>query len=129
MTSDGEHHSFPLDESADLVSHHRDSTMYHSLLEKTFAQRFSATDSGWQIEHEVAVINLEETVCISDFAFRHADGRTALMEIVGYWRPEYLKKDHDAAPLESRRHGRCRVRQFESGRRRLRRCAGQCVLI
>ena len=92
VTTDGEHRYFPLDESSNLVSHYRDSTMYDSLLEKTFAERFHAIESGWDIEREVAIINLKETVFIPDFAFRHADGRTALMEIVGYWRPEYLKK-------------------------------------
>ena len=92
VTAAGEHRYFPLDESANLVSHYRDSTMYDSLLEKTFAERFHATESGWEIEREVAIINLKETVFIPDFAFRHADGRTALMEIVGYWRPEYLEK-------------------------------------
>ena len=92
VTAAGEHRYFPLDESANLVSHYRDSTMYDSLLEKTFAERFHAIESGWKIEREVAIINLKETVFIPDFAFRHTDGRTALMEIVGYWRPEYLKK-------------------------------------
>lgn len=92
VTAEGEHRYFPLDESANLVSHYRDSTMYDSLLEKTFAERFHATESGWEIEREVAIINLKETVFIPDFAFRHTDGRTALMEIVGYWRPEYLEK-------------------------------------
>ena len=92
VTAEGEQRYFPLDESSNLVSHYRDSTMYDSLLEKTFAERFHAIESGWQIEREVAIINLKETVFIPDFAFRHADGRTALMEIVGYWRPEYLKK-------------------------------------
>ena len=92
VTAEGEQRYFPLDESAKLVSHYRDSTMYDSLLEKTFAERFHAIESGWDIEREVAIINLKETVFIPDFAFRHADGRTALMEIVGYWRPEYLKK-------------------------------------
>ena len=92
VTSGGEHRYFPHDESALLVSHYRDRTMYDSLLERTFAERFSAIDSGWQIEREVAIINLKETVFIPDFAFRHTDGRTALIEIVGYWRPEYLKK-------------------------------------
>ena len=29
---------------------------------------------------------------IPDFTFRHPDGRTALLEIMGYWRPEYLKR-------------------------------------
>ena len=92
VTAEGEHRYFPLDESSNLVSHYRDSTMYDSLLEKTFAERFHAIESGWEIEREVAIINLKETVFIPDFAFRHTDGRTALMEIVGYWRPEYLKK-------------------------------------
>ena len=92
ITPDGEQRYFPLDESTKLVSHYRDSTMYDSLLEKTFAERFDALESDWRIEREVAIINLKETVFIPDFAFRHADGRTALMEIVGYWRPEYLEK-------------------------------------
>ncbi|MBI3246556.1 MAG: DUF790 family protein [Deltaproteobacteria bacterium] len=89
---DGSRRFFPLDESAALVSHYRDSTMYDSLLERTFAERFAEIDSGWEIEREVAIINLKETVFIPDFAFRHRDGRTALLEIVGFWRPDYLKK-------------------------------------
>lgn len=89
---DGARRFFPLDESAGLVSHYRDSTMYDSLLERTFAERFTEVDSGWQIEREVAIINLKDTVFIPDFAFRHTDGRTALLEIVGFWRPDYLEK-------------------------------------
>jgi predicted nuclease of restriction endonuclease-like RecB superfamily len=89
---DGTRRYFPLDESVGLVSHYHDSTMYDSLLERTFAERFSSIDSGWQIEREVAIINLKDTVFIPDFAFRHADGRTALLEIVGFWRRDYLEK-------------------------------------
>ncbi len=89
---DGSRRFFPLDESSALVSHYRDSTMYDSLLERTFAERFAEIDSGWEIEREVAIINLKETVFIPDFAFRHQDGRTALLEIVGFWRPDYLEK-------------------------------------
>jgi predicted nuclease of restriction endonuclease-like RecB superfamily len=92
VMSDGARRFFPLDESAGLVSHYRDSTMYDSLLERTFAERFAEIDSGWQIEREVAIINLKDTVFIPDFAFRHQDGRTALLEIVGFWRPDYLEK-------------------------------------
>ncbi len=29
---------------------------------------------------------------IPDFRLVHADGREYLLEIVGYWRPEYLRK-------------------------------------
>ncbi len=89
---DGSRRFFPLDENVKLVSHYRDSTMYDSLLERTFAERFAEIDSGWSIEREVAIINLKETVFIPDFAFRHRDGRTALLEIVGFWRPDYLEK-------------------------------------
>jgi predicted nuclease of restriction endonuclease-like RecB superfamily len=89
---DGSRRFFPLDETSKLVSHYRDSTMYDSLLERTFAERFAEIDSGWAIEREVAIINLKETVFIPDFAFRHHDGRTALLEIVGFWRPDYLEK-------------------------------------
>lgn len=89
---DGNRRFFPLDESVGLVSHYRDSTLYDSLLERTFAERFATIDSGWQIEREVAIINLKDTVFIPDFAFRHSDGRTALLEIVGFWRPDYLEK-------------------------------------
>lgn len=32
---------------------------------------------------------------IPDFTFRHPDGRTALLEIVGFWRPEYLRRKLD----------------------------------
>ncbi len=92
VAADGERRFFPLDESAGLHSHYRDSTVYDSLLERTFAERFGQIESGWEIEREVAIINLKDTVFIPDFAFRHADGRTALLEIVGFWRPDYLKR-------------------------------------
>ncbi len=99
---DGTRRFFPLDESAGLVSHYHDSTLYDSLLERTFAERFTEIDSGWQIEREVAILNLKDTVFIPDFAFRHTDGRTALLEIVGFWRPDYLQKKF----MKLRRAGR-----------------------
>ena len=83
---------FVLDDQCGLVSHYRDQTLYDSLLEETFAQRFEKARTDWQLERETEIINLKETVMIPDFAFRHADGRTALLEIVGFWRPEYLRR-------------------------------------
>jgi len=36
---------------------------------------------------------LGDTVMIPDFAFTHKeDGRRALVEIVGFWHPDYLKR-------------------------------------
>lgn len=89
---DGRKQEFVLDDQCGLISHYRDQTLYDSLLEQTFAQRFEKADTQWQLERETEIINLKETVMIPDFAFRHPDGRTALLEIVGFWRPEYLRR-------------------------------------
>jgi uncharacterized protein len=35
---------------------------------------------------------LPGSVMVPDFRLVHADGRSFLLEIVGYWRPEYLRK-------------------------------------
>jgi len=89
---DGRKQEFVMDNKLGLESHYRDQTQYDSLLEQAFAERFEKTKSDWKMERETEIINLKETVMIPDFAFRHADGRTALVEIMGYWRPEYLRR-------------------------------------
>jgi len=89
---DGRRQEFVLDDQCGLVSHYRDQTVYDSLLEETFARRFEQARTEWYLERETEIINLKETVMIPDFAFRHPDGRTALLEIVGFWRPEYLRR-------------------------------------
>ncbi len=89
---DGRKQEFVMDDKLGLESHYRDQTLYDSLLEQAFAERFEKTKSDWKMERETEIINLKETVMIPDFAFRHADGRTALVEIMGYWRPEYLRR-------------------------------------
>ncbi len=92
VRKDGRRQQFVLDDQSDLVSHYKDQTLYDSLLEETFAKRFSKTKTDWQLERESEIVNLKETVMIPDFTFRHPDGRTALLEIMGYWRPEYLRR-------------------------------------
>ena len=34
-----------------------------------------------------------QKVFVPDFVFRHSDGRTVLIEIVGFWTPEYLQAE------------------------------------
>ena len=89
---DGRRQEFIIDDSAPLNSHYRDQTIYDSLLEETFARRFDAAKTEWELERESEIINLKETVMIPDFTFRHPSGRTALLEIVGFWRPDYLRR-------------------------------------
>ncbi len=92
LRKDGRRQQFILDDQSALVSHYRDQKLYDSLLEETFAKRFEKTKTEWQMERESEIVNLKETVMIPDFAFRHPDGRVALFEIMGYWRPEYLRR-------------------------------------
>ena len=92
VRKDGRRQQFVLDDQSGLVSHYKDQTLYDSLLEETFAARFDKAKTAWQLERESEVVNLKETVMIPDFTFRHPDGRTALLEIMGYWRPEYLRR-------------------------------------
>jgi predicted nuclease of restriction endonuclease-like RecB superfamily len=92
LGADGNKYYFHLDEKAGLVSHYTDATRYDSLLEQRFAERFEKLESPWQLERETEIINLKETVFIPDFAFHHPDGRYALLEIVGFWRPDYLQR-------------------------------------
>jgi predicted nuclease of restriction endonuclease-like RecB superfamily len=79
--------------TTNLVSHYKDQPLYDSALERTFAERFERMESQWRLERETEVIHAGQMVMIPDFRFRHReDGRTALLEIVGYWRPEYLRR-------------------------------------
>ena len=95
VRTDGRNQIFVLDESHRLVSHYRDQTVYDSLLEQTFAERFEKANTEWQLERETEIINLKDTVLIPDFAFRHPDGRTAILEIIGFWHPDYLRRKLD----------------------------------
>jgi predicted nuclease of restriction endonuclease-like RecB superfamily len=47
----------------------------------------------WCLTREDEVLLLGDSVMIPDLAFTHKeDGRRALVEIVGFWHPEYLRR-------------------------------------
>jgi Uncharacterized conserved protein len=53
-------------------------------------------ETDWALERETEIVNLKDTVFIPDFAFRNkTDGRIGLLEIVGFWRSDYLKRKLD----------------------------------
>ena len=103
LRKDGRRQQFILNDQSGLVSHYKDQTLYDSLLEETFAARFTKAKTQWQLERESEIVNLKETVMIPDFTFRHPDGRIALLEIMGYWRPEYLRRKLDKLRQAQRR--------------------------
>ena len=83
---------FSLSDRCDLVTHYPPGKPYDSMLESSFAQRWSTTKTEWRLEREVDLVPLPGSVMIPDFRLVHPDGRDFLLEIVGYWRPEYLQK-------------------------------------
>ncbi|PZO46730.1 MAG: hypothetical protein DCF15_19905 [Phormidesmis priestleyi] len=91
-TKTAQEKSFSLTDSCDLVSHYPPGKPYDSMLEQAFAEKWAKTTTDWQLEREVDLVPIPGSVMIPDFRLVHPDGRTYLLEIVGYWRPEYLRK-------------------------------------
>ena len=83
---------YALDSECALVSHYPPGKAFDSTIEEIFCDRWQATKTEWQLEREVDLIPIPGSVVIPDFRLVHPDGRTFLLEIVGYWRPEYLQK-------------------------------------
>jgi hypothetical protein len=88
---------YELNYTSPLRSHFKRSGEFDSRLEADFAAEFHAKfgdERGkWRLTREDEVLLIGDTVMIPDFAFTHKeDGRRALVEIVGYWHPEYLQR-------------------------------------
>ena len=83
---------FSLNDNCGLVTHYPPGKPYDSMLEAAFANRWDALNTEWILEREVDLIPIPGSVMIPDFRLVHPDGRTFLLEIIGFWRPEYLQK-------------------------------------
>jgi predicted nuclease of restriction endonuclease-like RecB superfamily len=83
---------FTLNSDCGLVTHYPPGKIYDSMLEQGFVERWAKANTDWRLEREVDLIPIPGSVMIPDFRLVHPDGRSRLLEIVGYWRPEYLKK-------------------------------------
>ena len=83
---------FYLDQRCGLTSYYTPRELFDSQIEEKFFIKFTRKERDWTIEREGEVIDLGDSVIIPDFTFRHPDGRSASLEIVGFWTPEYLNK-------------------------------------
>lgn len=83
---------FSLNSHCDLVTHYPPQKSYDSMLEESFANRWLKEKTEWQLEREVNLVPLPGSVMIPDFRLIHPEKGEFLLEIVGYWRPEYLQK-------------------------------------
>lgn len=67
---------------------------YDSTFEKAlaaeFAAKLGAERDGWTLAREATPVIAGESLFLPDFTARHRDGCEALIEIVGFWTPEYL---------------------------------------
>ena len=82
---------------------------FDSRLEADFAAEFEAKFGDkrgqWLLTREDEVILLGDTVMIPDFALTHRkDGRRAVIEIVGFWHPEYLRRKVEKVRAAQRRN-------------------------
>lgn len=88
---------YTLDNSTKLRGHFKASGLFDSRLEADFAAEFEAKYGGakrkWELAREDEVIVIDDTVMIPDFSLTHRkDGRRALIEIIGFWHPQYLQR-------------------------------------
>ena len=75
-----------LDDTAGLVSHYRDTGAWTSRTEQWFRERWDRADTqGWRLEPGTLLDLGDQRVLVPDLTL-HKDGRTAHLDIVGYWR-------------------------------------------
>ena len=83
--------------SSSLKTHFRPSGPFDSRLEADFArefeEKFGSTRGKWLLTREDEVLVLGDTVMIPDFALTHKEsGHRVLIELVGFWHPDYLRR-------------------------------------
>jgi len=79
-----------LSDRSGFKSHLPPAEEFDSTVEEAFAAKFGPERDGWQLIREGAVLHQGQSAFVPDFVFRHEDGTQVLMEIVGFWTPEYL---------------------------------------
>jgi len=84
---------FRVDSDEGLVSHYTADGQWKADEEEYFEEQFDDYDTEWSLEREGAILELTDNeVIIPDYRLDHPDGRRAHLEIVGFWRLEYLKR-------------------------------------
>lgn len=100
--------TYRLDASSALQSHFKQSGPFDSRLEADFArefeEKFGSKRGQWLLTREDEVLNLGDTVMIPDFALTHKrTGQRILIELVGFWHPDYLRRKVEKVRAAQRR--------------------------
>ena len=80
-----------------LKSHYRDIGTWKSNAEQWFVERFEKLDTGWSVQPGTLLDLGRQQVLVPDLAFEK-DGRVAYLDIVGFWRRNYLKQRLEDTP-------------------------------
>ena len=84
---------FTLSPADGLTSNVQPADLFDSKLEENFATQWGAEPrDGWKLIREGEILFQNQKVFVPDFLFVHQDGRRALLEVVGFWTPEYLEQ-------------------------------------
>lgn len=75
-----------------LTSHVQPADLFDSGIEATFAEKWGPDPrEGWRLIREGEILHHNQHVFVPDFLFQHDSGKRILMEIIGFWTPEYLE--------------------------------------
>lgn len=90
-----------LDDNSGLRGHLPASQDFDSGVEARFAAAWGEGERrGWRLEREGEVLHVGQKTFVPDFVLRHAaTGRRVLLEIVGFWTPEYLEAKRQTLAL------------------------------
>lgn len=83
--------AFRLSATDGLRSRHPAPALFDSALEAALARKFGSERQGWRLAREGAVLEADGALLVPDFVFTHTDGTEVVLEIVGYWTPEYVE--------------------------------------
>ena len=89
---------YRLDHTCALRSHFKSSGTFDSRLEADFANEFEQKMGGkrghWRLTRESEVLLLGDTVMVPDFVLVDTkdENRRILIELVGFWHPNYLRR-------------------------------------
>ena len=74
-----------------------------SAVERALARDVGRIDSPWTLVREADAVNLGAKSFFPDFTLRHTDGFVALVEVVGFYTPEYLRSKLEALRVAASR--------------------------
>lgn len=83
--------SLDLSSEDGLQSHLPSPDEFDSQVEEAFAKKWGDDPrDGWTLVREGEILHHGQKTFVPDFVFQHEDGGSVLMEIIGFWTPEYL---------------------------------------